>query len=111
MEVSAADFQYNLDDIINEYRTLRITAEGEDLERIDEMLEACETLNNKTLEEIFNLVDTGAFNTTISAYCKRVMREVGVSDEKIEEALENLEELYKEPAESIVIEELSIEMN
>lgn len=110
-EVSTADFKYEMDDLINEYRTLRITAEGEDLERVDQMIEACEILDGKTLEEILCLVDTGAFNVIISAFCKRAMKEAGVNETQVEKALTSLEDLYEETAESIVVEELSVEVN
>lgn len=110
-EVSTADFQYGMDDLINEYRTLRITVEGEELQRVDQMLEACETLNGKTLEEILCFVDTGAFNMVISAFCKRAMREAKISETKMEEVLTILEDLYSEVAESVVTEEISVEIS
>lgn len=110
-EMTTADFKYEMNDLINEYRTFRIEAEGEVLERVDQMIEACETLNGKTLEEILCLVDTGAFNAVISAFCKRAMKEANVSEAQIEKALTALEDLYDETAESIVVEELSVEVN
>lgn len=110
-EVSTADFKYGLEDLINEYRTLRITAEGEELERVDRMIEACQTVDGKTLEEILCLVDTGVFNVVISAFCKRAMKDVQVPETKMEKVLMRLEELYSEAAEGIVVEELSIEVS
>lgn len=110
-EVTTADFKYEMDDLINEYRTLRITAEEDTLERVDQMIEACETLNGKTLEEILCLVDTGAFNAVISAFCKRAMKEADISEAEMEKALTSLEELYEVAAESIVVEELDIEVS
>lgn len=110
-EVTTADFKYEMDDLINEYRTLRITAEEDALERVDQMIEACETLNGKTLEEILCLVDTGAFNAVISAFCKRAMKEADISEAEMEKALTSLEELYEVAAESIVVEELDIEVS
>lgn len=111
-ELSTGDFRFDVEDIMNEYKNMRMTEIDEDnVKRIDQMITACETVNGKTFEEILDLVDTGVFNPIISAYCKRVMREVGVSEEKIEEALEKLEEIYEEPAEDVAIAELQIEVN
>lgn len=111
-ELSTGDFRFDVEEIMNEYKNMRMMEIEEDnVKRIDQMIIACETVNGKSFEEILNLVDTGVFNPIISAYCKRVMREVGVSDDKIDKALEKLEEIYEEPAEDVAIAELQIEVN
>lgn len=111
-ELSTGDFRFDLEEIMNEYKKMRMTEVEEDsIQRIDQMIAACETVNGKSFEEILDLVDTGVFNPIISAYCKRVMREVGISDDKIDEAIEKLEEIYEEPAEEVAVAELQIEVN
>lgn len=111
-EVSADGFELDLTDIIEEYKKLRMVEIEEDgKERIDQMIEACKMVDGKTFADVLNLVDTGVFNPVISAYCKRVMRDAGVSEEKTEEALIHLEELFEEPAEEIVLPELSVEVS
>ena len=66
-------------------------------------------MNGKSLADLLTLVDTGAFNNIISAYCMKALQDLDRSEEECEKVLEKLEELYDYDADSVVIPMLSVE--
>ena len=96
--------------IIGEYeKKLAEMTDEADKKRVKELLAACKKMDGTPFSELLTLIDTGAFNTVISSYCMRAMRDVGYTDESMQEVLDTLEELYNLDAEDVVLPELSIE--
>ena len=106
-ELGAESFALDLELLIGEYENKLAEEVGK--KRITELLEACKAMNGKSLSDLLTLVDTGAFNNVISAYCMKAMQDLGKSEEECEKVLEKLEELYDYDADSVVIPMLSVE--
>lgn len=109
-EVGAEDFELDLSFLIGEYE--RLLADQDDADaaaRLTDLLNACREMNGKSLQDMLNLVDTGAFNNIISAYCMRALNELDKSDEECNEVLKKLEELYDYDAEDVVVPQLTVE--
>ena len=109
-ELGAESFALDLEFLIGEYEK-KLSAEDteEGKKRLGELLEACKSLDGKSLSDLLTLVDTGAFNNVISAYCMKAMQETGKSESECEEVLNKLEELYDYDADSVVIPMLTVE--
>ena len=109
-ELGAESFALDLELLIGEYEN-KLAEEDTEVgkKRITELLEACKAMNGKSLSDLLALVDTGAFNNVISAYCMKAMQDLGKSEEECEKVLEKLEELYDYDADSVVIPMLSVE--
>ena len=109
-ELGADSFALDLEFLIGEYEN-RLAEEDteEGRTRLRELLEACKTMNGRSLAELLTLVDTGAFNNIISAYCMKAMNDLGKSEDECEEVLSKLEELYDYDADDVVIPMLTIE--
>lgn len=109
-EVGADGFELDLSFIIGEYERLLADQDDEEaIARLKDLLVACKEMNGKSLQYILNLVDTGAFNNIISAYCMRALNELDKSDDECAEILKKLEELYDYDAEDVVIPQLTVE--
>ena len=109
-ELGAESFALDMEFLIGEYgRKLAEEDTEEGKKRLTELLEACKSVNGKSLSDLLTLVDTGAFNNVISAYCMKAMQELGKSDDECEEVLEKLNELYDYDADSVVIPMLTVE--
>ena len=109
-ELGAESFALDLEFLIGEYESKLAEEDTEaGKKRITELLEACKSMNGKSLSDLLTLVDTGAFNNVISAYCMKAMQELGKSEKECEEVLEKLEKLYEFDADGVVIPMLSVE--
>ena len=100
-ELGAESFALDLEFLIGEYEK-KLSAEDteEGKKRLGELLEACKSLNGKSLSDLLTLV---------SAYCMKAMQETGKSESECEEVLNKLEELYDYDADSVVIPMLTVE--
>ena len=75
-EFEAESFALDLEVLIGEYENKLAEEDTEaGKKRVTELLEACKAMNGKSLSDLLTLVDTGAFNNVISAYCIRAMNE------------------------------------
>ena len=111
-EMEAESLALDLEFLIGEYEKKYAEEKSEKgKKRIGELLEACKTMNGKSLVELLTLVDTGAFNNIISAYCMKAMQDLNKSDEECEQLLGKLTELYDYDADTVVIPMLSVEAN
>lgn len=109
-EFGAESFALDLEFLIGEYeKKLEVEDTEEGKKRLTELLEACKTMNGKSLMYLLTLIDTGAFNNVISAYCLKAMQDLGKSESECEAVLNKLEELYDFDADSVVIPMLSVE--
>ena len=109
-EVGAENFALDMEFLIGEYENKLAREDTEaGKKRITELLEACKSMNGKSLADLLTLVDTGAFNNIISAYCRKALQDLDRSEEECEKVLEKLEELYDYDADSVVIPMLSVE--
>ncbi len=109
-EVGADSFTLDLSFLIGEYENrLAAASDEEGKKRIGQLLDACRLMDGKSLMELLLLVDTGAFNNIISAYCVRAMSDLGKGEEECQEVLDKLAELYDLDAEEVVIPQLTIE--
>lgn len=110
-EFEAESFALDLEVLIGEYENKLAEEDTEaGKKRVTELLEACKAMNGKSLSDLLTLVDTGAFNNVISAYCIRAMQELGKSEEECGAVLDKLNELYDYDADSIVIPMLAVEV-
>ena len=106
-ELGAESFVLDMEVLIREYEgklSEEDTEEGK--KRLTELLES---MNGKSFSDLLTLVDTGAFNNVISAYCMKAMQELGKSENECEEVLSKLNELYDYDADSVVIPMLTVE--
>ena len=109
-EVGADSFALDLEFLIGEYeKRLAEEETKEGKKRLTELLDACKSMNGKSLAELLTLVDTGAFNNIISAYCMKALNDLGKSESECEEVLTKLEELYDYDADEVVIPMLTVE--
>ena len=109
-ELGAESFALDLEFLIGEYERKLADEDTEaGKKRIMELLESCKLMNGKSLADLLNIVDTGAFNNVISAYCMKAMQELGKPENECEEVLAKLEELYEYDADSVVIPMLTVE--
>ena len=109
-EIGAERFELDLEFLIGEYEKKLAEEDTEaGKKRITELLEACKAMNGKSLSDLLNLVDTGAFNNIMSAYCMKAMQELNKSEEEREEVLNKLAELYDYDADSVVLPMLTVE--
>lgn len=109
-ELGAESFALDLEVLIGEYeRKLNEEETESGKRRVAELLEACRALNGKSLADLLTLVDTGAFNNIISAYCMKALNELGKPEAECEEVLAKLEDLYNYDADSVVIPMLTVE--
>ena len=109
-EVGAENFALDMEFLIGEYEKKLADEDTEaGKKRITELLEACKAMNGKSLSDLLTIVDTGAFNNIISAYCMKALQDLDKSEEECEKVLEKLEELYDYDADSVVIPMLSVE--
>ena len=109
-EIGAESFELDLEFLIGEYEKKLAEEDTEaGKKRITELLEACKAMNGKSLSDLLNLVDTGAFNNIMSAYCMKAMQELNKSEEEREEMLNKLAELYDYDADSVVFPMLTVE--
>lgn len=110
-EVGAESFALDLEVLVGEYEQRLSNEESEaGKKRLTELLEACRYLNGKSLSELLTLVDTGAFNNIISAYCMKALSDLDKPEDEASKVLEKLEELYNYDAEAVVIPMLSVEV-
>lgn len=111
-EVSSNEFLLDLSYLIGEYEKRlqdeEVLTNEVSKARITALYEACKDMDGKSLNDLLTLIDTGAFNNIISAYCLKALDDLGKS-ELSEEMLEKLNELYDADAESIVLPYLTIE--
>ena len=61
---------------------------------VEKEVKVLDFLSTCTLEDIYRLVDTSAFNDIIVAYTKMAMKNAGVEEEKMENALVELKCLF-----------------
>ena len=109
-ELGAESFALDLEELIGEYEKKLAEADTEEVKkRVSELLEACKSMNGKSLAELLTIVDTGAFNNIISAYCMKAMQDLDKSEEECEKVLEKLNELYNYDADSVVVPMLTVE--
>jgi len=63
-------------------------------EEVENELKALDMLSNCSNEDIFELVNTGAFNDIIKAYAKKAMNNVGIKDNEISATMDEMRWLF-----------------
>ena len=97
-ELGAESFVLDMEVLIGEYEGKLFEEDTEEgKKRLTELLEACKSMNGKSL------------NNVISAYCMKAMQDLGKSENECEEVLEKLNKLYDYDADSVVIPMLTVE--